>query len=73
MHFGAIQATIPMFAYVVMGLWLDHFILWIGLAVTALTLVGLFFLQPYFWLWMAVTGGGMLLGTGLYIRYQWKV
>jgi hypothetical protein len=71
-HMGAIAATVPMFAYVVMGLWLDRYLLWIGLAVTALTVAGLFLLQPYFWLWMAVAGGGTLIGTGLFIRRRWR-
>ena len=71
-HFGAIAATVPMFAYVVMGLWLDHFMIWIGLAVTALTLLGLFLLPAYFWLWMAITGGGTLMGTGIFIRNRWR-
>ena len=71
-HFGAIAATIPMFAYVVMGLWLEHFMVWLGLAVTALTILGLFLVQPYFYIWMAVVGGGTLAGTGLFIRNRWK-
>jgi len=71
-HYGAIGATVPMFAYVVVGLWLDHFMIWIGLAVTALAVLGLFLLQPYFWLWMAVTGGGTLMATGLLIRNRWR-
>lgn len=71
-HMGAILATVPMFAYVVMGLWLAHFMIWIGLAVTALTFLGLFVIQPYFWLWMAAAGGGTLIGTGLFIRNRWR-
>jgi hypothetical protein len=69
---GAIAATVPMFAYVVAGLWLEHFMVWLGLAVTALTIFGLFVLQPYFYIWMAVVGGGTLAGTGLFIRNRWK-
>ncbi len=71
-RFGAIAATVPMFAYVVTGLWLEHFMVWLGLAVTALTILGLFLLQPYFYIWMAVVGGGTLAGTGLFIRNRWK-
>ena len=71
-HMSAILATAPMFAYVVMGLWLARFMIWIGLAVTALTLLGLFVIQPYFWLWMAAAGGGTLIGTGLFIRNRWR-
>ena len=71
-HYGALVATVPMFAYVVTGLWLEHFMIWIGLAVTALTVLGLLLLQPYFFLWMAITGGGTLIGTGLVIRKRWR-
>ena len=71
-HFGAICATVPMFAYVVMGLWLDNFIIWIGLVVTALTILGLFLIESYFFVWMAVMGGGTLIGTGLFIRNRWR-
>lgn len=71
-HLGAIASTVPMFAYVIMGLWLDLYMLWIGLFVTALTLAGLYFLQPFFWLWMAFAGGGTLIGTGLLVRNRWK-
>ena len=71
-HWGAIAATVPMFAYVVTGLWLEHFIIWIGLAVTGIAILGLFLLQPYFWVWMAFAGGGTLIGTGIFIRYRWR-
>ena len=71
-HMGAFHAMIPMFAFVVMGLWQRNFMVWIGLLITALILVGVFLLEPYFWLWMAVTGGGTLIGTGLVIRFLWR-
>lgn len=71
-HMGAISATIPMFAYVVMGLFLDHYMVWIGLVITALTLFGLFFLPGLFWIWMAFAGGGMLFGTGIIVRRRWR-
>jgi len=71
-HMGAIGATVPMFAYVIMGLWLDHFMIWVGLAVTALTMAGLYLFPAAFWIWMAVVGGGTLAGTGLLIRNRWR-
>ncbi len=71
-RYGAIAAIVPMFAYVVMGLWLDNFMVWIGLGVTALTVFGVYLLQPYFYVWMAVTGGGTLIGTGFFIRKRWR-
>ncbi len=73
LEYGAFVTSIPMFAYVVMGLWFEmNFMIWLGLAVTALSAVGLHLVRPYFWLWMAVTGGGSLAGTGFYIRYRWR-
>jgi len=71
---NAFLASIPMFAYVVMGLWADRVLLWLGIAVTLLIIVGffLFHFQPAFWLWMAILGGGALAGTGLYIRKAWR-
>ena len=70
----AFVAVLVMFAYVIMGLWFDRFLLWLGLATTALIVVGfyLFLFQPAFWLWMAAMGGGTLLVTGLYIRKAWR-
>jgi hypothetical protein len=63
-----------MFAYVVMGLWFGSWLMVIlGIVVTCFTLVG-FHLIPvgYYCLWMAVTAGGGLLGTGLYMKLRWR-
>jgi hypothetical protein len=71
--FTAVIATVPMFAYVVMGLWRrEDYIVWLGLGVTALTLIGLFFVPAWFFLWMAGLGGGALLLTGVLARRQWR-
>jgi hypothetical protein len=64
--------TIPMFAYVVMGLWLGRFFIILGALVTALIVVGLCFIPNYFYLWLAVTGGGSLIISGVFIRTFWK-
>ena len=71
---SAFLASLAMFAYVVMGLWADRLLFWLGLVVTLLIIVGffLFHYQPLFWLWMAILGGGALAGTGLYIRKAWR-
>jgi hypothetical protein len=62
-----------MFAYVVMGVLLDTgFLIGLGLAVTVLTLVGFFGKPGYFYLWMAVTGGGALFFSGLHIHRRWR-
>ncbi len=71
---SAFAASLPMFAYIIMGLWMDRFLLWLGVVVTLLIIAGffLFHFHPLFWLWMAVLGGGTLGGTGLYIHIRWR-
>ena len=69
-HYAALATLVPMFAYVVMGLFLERFFLWIGLAVTALLFVGLYGLPSYFWIWMAFVGGGSLFVPGLIMRLK---
>jgi len=65
-------ATIPMFGYVLIGLWLDRFFIWLGAVVTLATLVGYYFVPDYFYLWLAVTGGGSLIAGGVIIRKFWR-
>ena len=65
--------TVAMFAYIVMGLWFtSRFMIVLGLAVTAATLVGFYFIETYYCLWMAIIGGGAFLGAGLYMRFRWR-
>jgi hypothetical protein len=73
MQMNVFICTASMFAYVVMGLWLEsRFLMWLGLAVTGIALLGYYPLREYYNLWMAVTGGGAIFGTGLYIRLRWR-
>ncbi len=58
--------------YVVAGLWTDSYLLWLGLAVSALVLAGVFLFPAIFWWWMALCGGGTLLVTGFYVRHFWR-
>jgi hypothetical protein len=69
---AAYFATIPMFGYVMLGLWLDRFFIWLGILVTIATLIGLFFAQDYYYLWLAISGGGSLIIGGVFIRKFWK-
>lgn len=70
---NAFICTASMFAYIVMGLWFNNrFMIVLGLALTATTLVGFYVLRDFYCLWMAFIGGGALLGTGLYIRLRWR-
>jgi len=70
---NAVISTAAMFAFAVIGLWFEsYFMVLLGLAVTVATLAGFYLLTDYYHLWMAVTGGGAMLGTGLYIRLRWR-
>jgi len=72
---NAFICTAVMFAYVIMGLWWRQcrFALWLGLAVTACTLIGFYLIPPAFYcLWMAATAGVPMLGTGLYLWLCWR-
>jgi hypothetical protein len=68
----AYVALVVMLCYIVAGLWFDVYLLWLGLAIAALVLLGLFCFNSYFWWWIAVFGGGSFIGTGFYIRYGWN-
>lgn len=72
LEIGLRITTYAMFGYVLMGIWLDRTLLWLGLAITALAVCGAYMVPQVFGLWMAVLGGGALLGTGLYIGRRWE-
>jgi hypothetical protein len=62
-----------MFGYVVLGLWLGVApLVGFGLVEGTLALLGYYVLPAYFALWMAVVGGGALLGSGIYLLCQGK-
>lgn len=64
----AYVCLVVMLAYVFAGVLFDNCLLWVGLALSALILVGLFCFPGVFWLWMAGFGGGGLILTGFYVR-----
>jgi len=68
----AFSHTLPMFAYVIGGLWMGRFFVWLGLLVTALIVAGYLWMPDHFCLWLAFTGGGSLIIGGLFIRKFWK-
>ena len=73
LHSTAVIATIPMCIYVLMGLMSgDAYIAWLGAAVTVLTALGIYFFHDYFYIWMAVFGGGGLLLAGYISNRKWK-
>jgi hypothetical protein len=57
-----------MMIYAIAGLWFGHAFVALGLTLSALTLVGYFFVGPWFELWMAVVNGGGLILAGLWMR-----
>jgi len=63
---------VAMLCDVIAGLWFDTYLLWLGLVVAALILVGLFCFHSLFWWWIAIFGGGSMIVTGFYIRYFWR-
>jgi hypothetical protein len=71
-QFGVFVVTLVMFAYVAMGLWLEMWFMTLLGAVVAALAAGGYFLpaiaSAYLYLWLAVTGGGALLVSGLYMH-----
>ena len=57
-----------MMAYIIAGLWFGNAFVALGLAISALTLIGYFFVGDWFDLWMAVVNGGGLVLVGLWMR-----
>lgn len=74
MRFTAVFSTIPMLIYVLGGIVNSQaYIAIIGGVVTALTAVGFYLAYDYFYLWMAVFGGGGLMAAGYISRRKWKL
>jgi hypothetical protein len=66
---GAFWPTYFMMVYTIVGLWVGPAFVAIGLGITALTLIGYFFVAgAAFLLWMAVVNGGGLILGGLWMR-----
>ncbi len=65
-------SIVPMFAYVIIGPWVSRFFVILGLLMTALILIGYFFVPAWFYLWIGVVGGGTLILSGFFIRIFWK-
>jgi hypothetical protein len=54
--------------YVLSGVWIGARLTITGIAMAALTLAGYYLFPSYFFLWMAVVGGGALMLAGLWLR-----
>lgn len=60
------------FGYVFVGLWLSPVLLWTGLVLTTLAILGWLLVPAYLGYWLAFLGGGGLIGLGIYILRAWK-
>ena len=60
-----------MLGYLAMGMIFSFSSVWWALPITALALVGYYLVQDFFYLWMAILGGGGMIAMGLYIHYRW--
>jgi hypothetical protein len=65
---GVFWPTYFMMIYTIVGLWFGWAFVAIGLGITALTLIGYFFVGAWFDLWMAVVNGGGLVLGGFWMR-----
>lgn len=69
--FCAIASIIPLFVWVIMGLWLEaNYLAWLGVLLTGLTMAGFYLFHDLFYIWMAVVCGGIMMGAGLYLCAQ---
>ena len=68
----AFFALLAMQVYVLAGIWFDNYLLVIGVAVSALILIGLFVFPQTFWLWFAIFCGGPVLLSGFVVRFAWR-
>jgi hypothetical protein len=71
---NAFIVTAVMFGMIILGLWFTaYFMVWLGLFITAVTLIGVFLLPHYYYCpWMAVMCGGVMFCTGLFIKLRWR-
>jgi hypothetical protein len=58
--------------YALFGLWASTPLLIVGVAIGILAVLGWQFLPAYLGYWLAFTGGGGLIGAGLYILRAWQ-
>ena len=65
---GTFWAIYFMLVYSIGGLWAGTAFVVIGISISVLTLIGYFFVGPWFEPWMAVVNGGGLMLGGLWMR-----
>ena len=69
----AFNCLIPMFVYIVMGLWLhENYLIVFAVTISLITILGILAFSGVFWIWMAVLGGGSFLVMAMYMRHCWS-
>lgn len=72
-HLGLLFALIIALALVQLGLLsFSTGSIWLGLLIAALALIGFHLFPAYFSLIMSFLGGGLMIGTGLWIIRRWE-
>ena len=66
---GAFSPLLLSAIYAAMGLWRGLRFVLVGAFLAAITLGAYFFVKDFFFIWMALAGGGSLLLTGLWMRH----
>ena len=66
---GAFSPLLLSAIYAAIGLWRGLRFVLVGAFLAAITLGAYFFLKDFFFIWMALGGGGSLLLTGLWMRH----
>jgi hypothetical protein len=67
----AYQVVLWMQLYIVGGIWFDTILLWVGLLITGIIMVGYLCFPEYFWL-AAFLSGVVLFCSGFYIKRCWR-
>jgi hypothetical protein len=61
-----------MIGWLAMSFLMSYSAVWLALFVTAVAFASYFLLPGYFYLCMALVGGGTMIGGGLYIHLKWR-
>jgi hypothetical protein len=58
--------------YGLLGIWINLPLAIIGVSISALAVMGWLLIPAYLGYWLALVGGGGLIGAGLYVLKAWK-
>jgi len=70
-QFSMLIILFVMAGWIAMALLFKAVSVWLGIAIIALAFVGYYLLPDFFFLWMAILGGGGMIAAGFYVRSRW--